>query len=114
MALREDFLRRLLHQDLNKEEEPSMVRAGGRIFRAEQIACKAPEAGMSLSVGEITRRAMSFGCLECRLKVINDEATKGCGANHKGLLGKESGFCSYIMENYRGILRKQRTHSYLF
>lgn len=31
MALREDFLRRLLHEALNKEEEPSMVRAGGTI-----------------------------------------------------------------------------------
>lgn len=69
---------------------------------------------MSLSVGEITRKAVSFECLECRLKVINDEATKGCGANHIGLLGKEPGFCSYIMEKYREILRKQRTHSYLF
>lgn len=69
---------------------------------------------MSLSVGEITRKTMLFECLECRLKVINAEATKGCGANLIGLLGKEPGFCSYIMENYREILRKQRTHSYSF
>lgn len=69
---------------------------------------------MSLSVGKITKKAMSFECLECHLKVINDEAIKGCGANHIGLLGTEPGFCSYIMENYREILRKQRIHSCLF
>lgn len=53
---------------------------------------------MSLSLGEIRRKAMPFECLECPLKVIMMRPERGIETDG-GLCGKELGICSFIRES---------------
>lgn len=64
---------------------------------------------MSLSLEEITRKAMPFECLECPLKVIMMRPARVYRSSGEGLWVRNWDFCSFIMGNYRKILRKKVT-----